>query len=71
MREQQVDDFDDYDESFDLYPEFERQVAGLESGQNSRAYEKIRRNRRSLRVRRNLEDWYDNRRIRNEIDYLD
>ena len=46
------------------------QVARWEKQTDTRAYAKKHKHHRTLKIRRDLEDWEVNRRIRDEIDYL-
>ena len=63
------DDFDDFDAD-DLSPELAAQLERLERTQHFRAQEQTRLRTQKLRVRRRLEDWGEDRRLRDEIDYL-
>jgi hypothetical protein len=65
------EDIDDYDEADEFSSEIAAQLARLEAKYEVRERGKIRRQRQTLKVRRQLEDWSDKRRIREEIDYLD
>lgn len=65
------EDIDDYDEADEFSSEFAAQLARLEEKYEARERGKIRRQRQTLKVRRQLEDWSDKRRIREQIDYLD
>jgi len=65
------ENFDDYEEEEFLSSQLAAQLARLEQKHDVRERERIRSQRRTLKVRRRLEDWKDNRRIRDEIDYLD
>ncbi len=65
------EDIDDYDETDEFSSEIATQLARLAEKYEVRERGKIRRQRHTLKVRRQLEDWSDKRRIREEIDYLD
>ena len=63
------DDFDDFDDE-DLSPDLAAQLERFERTQHFRAQEQNRLRRQKLKVRRRLEEWGENRRLRDEIDYL-
>lgn len=63
------DDYDDFDTD-DLSPELAAQLERLERNQHFRAQEQTRLRRQKLQVRHRLEEWGENRRLRDEIDYL-
>lgn len=65
-----LDDFDDFSDFDDLSPEVSAQLERLERNQKLRAQEQHVMRRQKLKVRRRLEDYRDDRRIRDEIDYL-
>jgi hypothetical protein len=64
------DDYDDYDEDEQLSPTLAAQLARWDEQTGTRSYVKKHKQHRALKVRRDLEDWQVNRRIREEIDYL-
>jgi hypothetical protein len=64
---------DDYDYDYDddeLSPALADQLARLEHSHPIRSRSQPPRHFRAPKVRRQLEDWQDSRRLRNEIDYL-
>ncbi len=63
------DDFDDFDAD-DLSPDLAAQLERLERNQHFRAQEQTRLRKQKLKVRRRLEEWGEDRRLRDEIDYL-
>ncbi len=63
--------FDEYDDEEYLSSHLAAQLARFELKQEVHERDRIRRQRRTLKVRRRLEDWNDKRRMRDEIDYLD
>ena len=68
MNEERADVFNESDE---FTPQLAAELAQLEDWYEVRERRKIRRKRRTLKIRRQLEDWSDRRRLREEIDYLD
>jgi hypothetical protein len=67
MKDDDDYDYDDYDE---LSPTLAAQLAKLEHSHPIRSRSQESRHVRGTRLRRQLEDWQDSRRMRNEIDYL-
>ena len=65
------EDIDDYDEADEFSSEIAAQLARLEERFEVHGRGKIHRQRQTLKIRRQLEDWSDKRRLREEIDYLD
>jgi hypothetical protein len=62
------DDYDDYEE--ELSPTLAAQLERLAQNQSLKIGQSGLRQKARLKVRRQLEDWKDSRRIRDEIDYL-
>jgi hypothetical protein len=62
------DDYDDYEE--ELSPTLAAQLERLAQNQSLKIEQSGLRQKARLKVRRQLEDWKDSRRIRDEIDYL-
>ena len=62
------EEFDDFDD--DLSPDLAAQLESFERNQHFRAQEQTRLRKQKLRLRRRLEDWGEDRRLRDEIDYL-
>ena len=63
------EEFDDFDAD-DLSPDLAAQLERFERNQHFRAQEQTRLRKQKLRVRRRLEEWGEDRRLRDEIDYL-
>ena len=63
------EDFDDFDAD-DLSPELAAQLERLERTQHFKAQEQTRLRHQKLKVRRRLEEWGEDRRMRDELDYL-
>ena len=63
-------EYDDRDEDEQLSPALAAQLARWEKQTDTRDYAKKHKHHRTLKIRRDLEDWEVNRRIRDEIDYL-
>ena len=70
MSNRHIHDSDDYDELPDLPPHLLAQVERFERQESSPARGRYRGRRMKLRARRRLEDYRDERRMRDEIDYL-
>lgn len=68
MHKHMKEDFDDFDE--DLSPELNAQLERFEKSHNLRAQDQLYMRRQKLKLRRQLEDWSDSRRMRDELDYL-
>jgi hypothetical protein len=62
------DDYDEYEE--ELSPTLAAQLERLAQSQSLKIGQSGLRQKARLKVRRQLEDWNDSRRIRDEIDYL-
>jgi hypothetical protein len=63
------DDFDDYQEE-EFSPSLLAQLERLEQSQQLKLVARARKQQQQLRIRRQLEDLNDSRRLRDDIDYL-